>query len=200
MRWRRRLITLHRDIGYLCVGLSLVYVISGVAVNHREHWDYNYSTSVTSRQVGLPHTLLGAGAGQPPGQLARDKQEQLVSRLTAKLGRADQPRTAFWRGAQRLSLFFGSADRDIVDYDPETGAVVHTAKQPRFLLRQLNRLHLNEPRHAWTWIADLYAVALGFLALSGLLLVKGRHGLRGRGGVLVALGVLLPILALVLLS
>jgi hypothetical protein len=48
-------------------------------------------------------------------------------------------------------------------------------------------------------VADAFAVALFFLAVSGVFLVRGRRGLRGRGGVLVALGILLPVLAALLL-
>jgi hypothetical protein len=60
-------------------------------------------------------------------------------------------------------------------------------------------LHLNEPHGLWTYIADAYAVALLFLAVSGAVILKGKHGLKGRGGRLFALGMLVPILALILL-
>jgi hypothetical protein len=201
VRWRRWLIVLHRDVGYLCVGLTLVYAVSGVATNHRTHWDYNFSTVVEQRRVGGPGALLGGGgsADVAPGRLARQRQRELVAALTRALGRPAAPRTAFWRGRHRLSLFFDDSGRDVVDYNPQRGTAVHTIKRERPLFRQLNFLHLNEPHRVWTWIADLFAVALAFLALSGPLLVRGRKGLRGRGGVLLALGLLLPLVAVLLL-
>jgi hypothetical protein len=42
-------------------------------------------------------------------------------------------------------------------------------------------------------VADSYAVLLALLALTGIFIVRGRKGLAGRGGVLMALGILLPI-------
>ena len=30
---------LHRELGFFAVGLTLVYAISGIAVNHVHHWD-----------------------------------------------------------------------------------------------------------------------------------------------------------------
>jgi hypothetical protein len=33
---------IHRDLGYLCFGLTIIYVISGVAVNHIQDWNPNY--------------------------------------------------------------------------------------------------------------------------------------------------------------
>jgi hypothetical protein len=202
MRWRRWLFKLHRDIGFVCVGLTLVYGISGVAVNHRHDWNYNHSKELTTRQLGSARALLGsavAATGQDETRLARQHQGRLVAALLPRLGRDQAPRNAFWRGPRRLSLFFGEGDGDVVDYDPVSGQATHERKRDRFLLRQLNALHLNEPESLWTWTADLFAVALLFLAISGVLMVKGRHGLRGRGGVLVGLGILVPVVAILLL-
>ena len=40
--WRRWNNILHRDFGYLAVGLTLIYAISGIAVNHIDDWNPNY--------------------------------------------------------------------------------------------------------------------------------------------------------------
>lgn len=46
--WRKLLRVLHRDIGYLAVGLTLIYGISGIAVNHIADWNPNYSIQKTT--------------------------------------------------------------------------------------------------------------------------------------------------------
>jgi hypothetical protein len=43
MRWRRLNNAVHRDLGYLCFGLTIIYVISGVAVNHIDSWNPTYA-------------------------------------------------------------------------------------------------------------------------------------------------------------
>ena len=203
MKWRRTLRTLHRDIGYFCVGLTVIYAVSGVAVNHRNDWDYNFAHSQETHALGAPAELIGLDAATvgetSPAQLAREHQKALVASILAALGRETPPRNIFWRGADRLSLFFAKGERDVVDYHPSTGIAVHSARTPRVLIREVNYLHLNEGRGAWTWIADAFAVALLFLALSGALILRGRKGLIGRGGILLALGIVLPIVALLLL-
>lgn len=206
MRWRRTLIFLHRDVGFLCLGLTLVYGISGIAVNHRHHWDYNRSTRIERVGIASAAALLDnlpesrrAEIARDPRVLTSEEQALLVQRLVRVLGRDGQPRNVFWRGPDRLSLFFETGDRDTVDYEPSTGAMTHRMSRDRFLLRDMNYLHLNEGHSLWTWAADIYAVLLTFLAISGTLVVKGRYGLRGRGGVLAALGVLTPVVALILL-
>ncbi len=46
--------------------------------------------------------------------------------------------------------------------DLASGHVVHDRAIPRPGLREMNFLHLNHPKKAWTWFADLYAVAWRF--------------------------------------
>lgn len=203
MRWRRTLLWLHRDVGYFCVGLIVLYAVSGVAVNHRHHWDYNFSIDRQTLEIGPPEALLGPSAASfdaatraDPGALARAGQDALVTAIAARVAQGEKPRKVFWRAADRLSLFFGPGDGHVVDYLPASGKVEASRKQDRLLIRAFNRLHLNEKHGAWTWLADAFAVAMLFLAFSGALILRGRKGILGRGGVLALLGVVVPILGL----
>jgi len=199
LKWRKWLLILHRDIGFFAIGLTLVYAISGIAVNHREDWNFNQAVDEEQRALGVPSTLLGVAPGGDEGQLARDREDEVVARITAVLQREKAPRKAFWRGPDRLSLFYGEADTDVVDYLPSKGVAELVTRTDRFLIRDMNYLHLNEGRGAWTWIADGFAVILIFLAISGALVVRGKRGLRGRGGMLTVAGILLPLIAVLLM-
>lgn len=42
MKWRRWNNIIHRDLGYLCAGLTIVYVVSGIAVNQVRDWNPNF--------------------------------------------------------------------------------------------------------------------------------------------------------------
>jgi hypothetical protein len=57
----------------------------------------------------------------------------------------------------------------------------------------MNQLHLNAPKGVWTIIADVYAIGLIVVALTGMFVLKGRTGITGRGAWLVAAGILLPL-------
>ena len=50
-KWRKWNNILHRDLGYLAFGLSIVYAISGVAVNHAADWNPNYKIENTERHI-----------------------------------------------------------------------------------------------------------------------------------------------------
>ena len=166
---------LHRELGFLAVGLTLAYVISGVAVNHTDSWNPSY---VESRATW---TITPPGAG-PTAEITPAVLEQLD---------LDEPIRNVWRATpDQLRVIVPSGT---VDVDLTTGEVNSAVLSPRPLLRDVNFMHLNQGKGAWTWIADGYAVVLGILALSGIFLVKGRKGLAGRGGVLMTLGLVLPV-------
>ncbi|MDF1562989.1 MAG: PepSY-associated TM helix domain-containing protein [Deltaproteobacteria bacterium] len=198
--WRRWLYDLHRDAGFLVAGLVFVYVVSGIAVNHREHWDFNSVIEERTEPLASPAELLGlADDPREPGVLARDEEAALVAAIGKRLRRSQVPFKQMWRGPDRLSLLYGVGGKDVVDYFPSTGEVEHQKRRDRFLFRALNYLHLNEGRGAWTWLADVFALLLFFLAASGLVMVKARRGWRSRAGVLLALGIVLPFVALALM-
>jgi len=62
----------------------------------------------------------------------------------------------------------------------------------------VNFLHLNESKKLWTWMADLYAIALALLAITGLFVLKGKKGITGRGAWLTGAGVVIPVVFLLM--
>ena len=178
MSWRRWNYLLHRDIGFLCVGLTLLYAISGVAVNHIKDWNPSYSVERVETNIG-----------PVPGNPADPK---TVKMILARLEEAGKLESSYRPDRNSLQLFVEGRS---ITVDLASGHVVHDRAVPRPVLREMNFLHLNHPKKAWTSFADLYAVALAFLAVSGLLMVR-RKTMR-RGLVLTGLGIILPMFFLV---
>jgi hypothetical protein len=171
---------LHRDAGYLAVGLTLIYAVSGLAVNHISDWDPNFRSYRATHQVRLPLPADDESA-------ARAVLEELRVRQPVK--------QAYRIAPDRLEI---ELERGALHVNPQTGRVVEEGARPRLLLRAANWLHLNRGKKAWTVVADVYAVGLLFLAVSGLFMLPGRKGLLGRGGILVLIGAAVPILYVVL--
>lgn len=173
--WRVWLRAIHRDMGYVVVGLTFVYALSGLAVNHIAQWDPNFKTYEAVHE-------LGPLAGEP---------DAIARSVLGKLAVQEEPREVFSASPDDLEIVF---DQRTLHVNPLTGHVVDEGKKPRFLLRVANWLHLNRGKPAWRYIADTYAVVLLLLATSGMFMIKGGKGLFGRGAVLVAAGVAIPIL------
>jgi hypothetical protein len=174
---RRWLRILHRDIGYLAVGMTLIFSISGLALNHIHDWNPNYTTAISTYHVEVAATT---------------DTDSLVSHVRNVLAISDADfRSAFRRSPMQLELF---TENGTYSLDLSDGSVTHEHPKRRFLLFDFNYLHLNKGQDAWKWVADVFALALIFLALSGLVLVKGGKGWRWRGLAFTLLGLILPVL------
>jgi len=166
---------IHRDAGYFGVGLTLVYALSGLAVNHIADWDPSF------RQIAATHQL--------PGPLPSDA-DAAGKRVLSALAIAEQPSEVYAAGEDAIDVVLSHRTLHVT---PSTGKVVEEGQSPRWFLRAANWLHLNRGKKAWTYVADTYAVILLYLAISGLFMIPGRKGLLGRGALLAALGAAVPI-------
>ncbi|EYF01153.1 hypothetical protein [Chondromyces apiculatus] len=174
--WRGLVRVVHGDLGHVAVGLTFVYALSGLAVNHIADWDPNF------RNHEEVHELGGPLAGNDEG---------IAQTVLARLAIRDTPQEVYRAADDQLDVVF---ERRTLHVTPSTGRVVDEGQEPRFLLRMANWLHLNRGKKAWTYVADTYAVGLLVLAVSGVLMLPGRRGLLGRGGLWLLVGVLVPVL------
>ena len=175
-RWRAVLRALHRDVGYLLVGLTFIYALSGLAINHIGSIDPNF-------RVVTNEYILRA-------KLVADDAETSARAVASQLGIEGEPRDAAYDDDGRLEITY---DRRTVVADPAAGKVIDREEKPRLFFRVANWLHYNRGKAAWTYIADGYAVLLLFLATSGVFMIKGKKGVIGRGAFLIAAGALVPI-------
>jgi len=176
--WRPWVRAIHRDIGYVAVGLTFIYALSGLAVNHITDWsdgDASFRTYSETRELGGP--LAGDDAA-------------VADELRKRLGITESPRELYRASPDELEILF---DKRTLHVNTASGRVVDEGQKPRFLLRVANWLHLNRGKKAWTYIADAYAAGLMLLAVSGMFMIAGKKGLLGRGAVLVGLGILVPV-------
>ena len=177
LRWRPWLRAIHRDIGYLAIGLTFVYALSGLAVNHigDGDWDPNFHHYEVTHQLDM----------------AIPEDDQEASQLVlAKLAIAEQPTDVYPSAEDELTILL--EDRTLIVQRAQ-GLVIEEGQKKRWLLRLTNWLHLNRGKQAWTYIADGYAVFLLFLAFSGIFMLPGRRGFFGRGAIFMILGIAIPV-------
>lgn len=175
MKWRKWNNILHRDIGYLIFGLTIVYGISGLAVNHMADWNPNYARTKSFTEI------------EPI--LAADR-DTIVALARQRLQLTQEPQNSFRPDTETLQLFYEGRTYVI---DLPTGNVIIERTRARPVLHEMNQLHINAPKSVWTYVADLYAVSLIVVAVTGLFVLKGRYGIGGRGAWLTAIGAAVPI-------
>ena len=182
-KWRKWNNIVHRDLGYLCVGLTVVYAVSGVAVNHIRDWNPNFKVAGIESNIG-------------PVAAANPASASVIEDILARIGETSSLRSTFRPHPDSLQLFMENGT--IIYVELSSGAVLSESVRSRAFLREANFLHLNHARRLWTLAADIYAVALLILAVTGLFVLKGKKGVTGRGAWLTGAGILVPVIFLLL--
>ena len=172
-RWRAWLRAIHRDIGYLAVGFTIIYALSGIAMNHIDDWDPNFhATERTIKIAPIADELSDAEAAKR------------IADATGLSGDIDD----VYRAGDEVRLTIGNSKATAIG-----DTLTVQARRDRFFFRVADWLHATRGKQAWKYIADVYAVLLLYLAVSGIFMIKGRLGLRWRGALLIALGLAGPL-------
>ncbi len=177
LNWYRINRNLHRDIGYLCIGFTLVFAISGIAVNHIRDWNPNYSiVKKTAIEPKLIHI---------------DNEDEIIDLMLTSFKIINSVKANYWASEHEFKVFL--TDGSNLNANLTNGEIELELITERKLLKNINSLHLNEAKAAWVIFSDAYAIMLIFLAISALFMVKGKHSPWGRKGGLVLLGFAIPL-------
>ncbi len=180
MKLRKLIIATHRDVGYFFAGLTVLYAISGVAVNHIDDWNPNYVIRYEVAEIGV----MPFGSADELGAVVLDR-----------MGITEKPRSSVRMGQEELKVFL---DQRVLTVSMPDGRVVDEYSRRRYAFFEVNYLHLNHGKGFWTWFADLYAVGLLILACTGIFIITGKKGMGGRGRWLLIAGLVIPLVYLLL--
>jgi uncharacterized protein len=173
-KWRKWNKTVHRDFGYLFFGMTVIYALSGIALNHRKDWNPNF-------------IVIEKSINEAPFEVLPTKEE--VIQMLRKYDVDGDYRKHFFPNENQLKVFL-TGGTAVVNLTSGKGYIELTKRRPVF--REMNYLHYN-PSTYWTWFSDIFSGALIILALSGLLIPRGSDGITARGAWLTLLGIIIPV-------
>jgi hypothetical protein len=169
----------HRDIGYIIAGLTLIYAISGIALNHKNDWNPNYIFDNRPFTSVVSVTREGFN-------------DDVALTILDELGFRDEFKASYFPSGNFATIFINGGFVRI-NYKTGEGSIERISKRPLFY--QINFLHYN-PGKWWKYFSDIYCIALILVTITGLFLVKGRNGITRRGAVLTMIGIIMPLLFL----
>jgi hypothetical protein len=178
-KWSR---ILHRDIGYFFIGTTLIYAISGIALNHMSDWNPNYAIEIKKFETDLNLSN------------SNDVKAQILLLLDNVDDRKNY-KQHYFPSNERLKIFLKGGSSIVINIKNGEGTAEYLKKRPLFY--EVNYLHYN-PNKIWMWFSDIFAAALILFAITSFFMVKGKKGITGRGGIYTALGFLIPLLFLLL--
>lgn len=180
IKWRKWNRATHRDLGYFFFALTVIYALSGIAINHVNDWNPNYIITNKDISVHIP-----AYADQIDKNVVLDILNQIDEKENYK--------KHYFPGENQLKIFIDGGNV-IVDLDSGNGYIEKIKRRPIF--HAVNFLHYN-PGKWWTLFSDIYCGALIILAISGLFILRGKNGITRRGAILTIFGIIFPIIYLV---
>lgn len=171
---------LHRELSFFFSGMVLIYALSGVMMNHRDSINPHYSVE---KKEYVTDVL--------PAQADMKKED--VLRLLAPLGEEKHYTKHYFPQPGVLKVFLKGGSSLVVECSSRKAVYENLTRRP--IWSALAKLHYN-PGRWWTYFADLFAVGLIVITVTGLVMLKGPKGLWGRGGVELLLGIAVPLLFL----
>lgn len=167
---------IHRDLGYFLAGTTVLYAVSGLALNHANQWNPNFAISRQDVHTQIPEDVAAVT-------------KQWAIGILEPLGKRDHYQSHDFPTPSKVKIYL---DDGSVLVDLKTGKGVLESVTKRSFLYQINCLHVS-PKQAWLLFSDFLAAGLVVVSVTGLFMLKGRNGIAGRGAVLAAAGILIPL-------
>lgn len=178
-RWNR---ATHRDLGYFFFAVTLIYAISGIALNHRDDWNPSYTVTTTTHSFEK---------GMDQNNITKAK----VMEWLNESGYEDLYKKYYFPDKNTVKIFLKGGSM-VVNLKTGEGNAEILKKIP--LIYEFNYLHYN-PIKWWTYFSDIYSGALIIIAITGLFIVRGKNGIKRRGAILTIAGILIPVVFLLVL-
>lgn len=186
MKWRKFNRSLHRDLGYLFVGLTLIYAISGIALNHLHHWNPDYIKENYSAYYKGDYDFSG------------DRENAIIQLLNeASIDYPMKSNLMSRSGEIKVFLDLGSGSTGKVLINTDDKSYVVDIQRKRSFFYELDLMHRNNFKKIWTWVSDIYAVGLILLAITGMIILRGKKGFRKYGVWWVSAGIIIPVIILI---
>lgn len=165
-------------------GMAIIYGVSGIALNHHitRHWNPSH--------IERSETLVGI---EPADRSEAGK--EYINEIVTIAGEKENYKSYYFPTDQSLMIYL--KDGHII-VDLETGESSITTLKNRKFFREINFLHYNKPKQLWTYFSDLFAFSLVIMAISGLIMNRGKKGIKGSGIILVIIGITIPLIFLII--
>ena len=179
INWRKWNRVLHRDLGYIFFVMTLIYALSGIALNHLRDWNPSYDVSRLEVQTTAFETEIS---------------KEVILQFLDQVGEKRSYKSHYSPQPGQLKIFIKNGNAVV---NLQSGNAVVEKLQRRPVFYHVNFLHYN-PRKLWTWFSDLFCVSLILIAITGLFIIKGKNGITRRGAWLTGLGLVSPLIFLFL--
>ncbi len=173
---------MHRDFGYVFFGMTIIYSVSGIVLNHRKPGG---DASIVRRSEVITHETF---------EKEDFNKDQIYEFLEENEIDRDEYKSFYFPSQNSAVIYLKNGH---IEYDLASGEARLVTIRKRPVLTEFNFLHYNKPKKLWTWFSDIYAGSLILIAITGLFILKGKNGIKKRGAILTGIGIVIPVAFLV---
>lgn len=161
--------------------MTIIYGVSGIVLNHRN-------------SGGDASVIRRSQAFTMDAPINKEKvTKQYVLQLLSDLEEPDFKQ--FYFPSDQEVMIYLNGGHVTLNLNNGEGNIVKVRNRPVF--REFNFLHYNKPKQLWTWFSDFFAGSMILIAITGLLILKGKNGIRQRGAILAGVGIIIPLVFLI---
>lgn len=184
--------SLHRDLGYFVIGLTLIYTITGIVLSGRAlGWleqtyviEKNLAKYITKTEfiekLELSFKELDSNSDIP------------ISIMKS----ANKNIKRFKFLEEKDNILYFKARSNNINYDTKSGNVIYQYISYPPYLKSVISAHKASHEKLWFYLAILYSIILSFLAISAMFMVKGKFGFKRRGIYFMLAGIFLVLIFL----
>ncbi|WP_404317984.1 hypothetical protein [Malaciobacter canalis] len=177
----------HRDLGYLVIGITIVYSLSGIMLSFRDLHIFEKEYMLTSK---IEKNLKNPEDNFVNSFIKNEEKSNLPSHVVKKsvidsLKQVENTDTYIKYQVSRKK------DLKTITYYKNSGEVIYSISAYPTFIKPFIDAHKSSSKDKWLYLSLAYSVILFFLAISAIFMVKGKNGFRQRGVYLTLLGVVL---------
>ncbi len=184
----------HRDLGYLVIGMTIIYSLSGIVLSFRDlhlfekEYILNAKIEKNLQKEQLKDKIISVYA-------QNEQKKQLPTHIVKKsiLDNFDKIEENNEFIKYQISR---KKDMKFITYYKNSGEVIYSISGYPSFIQVFIDSHKSTSKDRWSYLALAYSIILFFLAISAIFMVKGKYGFKQRGIYLTLVGIGLVVLFL----
>lgn len=184
--------SLHRDLGYFVIGLTLIYTITGIVLSGRalgwleqtyvieKNLSKNISKKEFTKQLEISLKVL---------DIKNDIPISIIKSASKNI-------KYFKFLEEKDNILYFKARSNNINYNTKSGNVIYKYISYPPYLKSVISAHKATHEKLWFYLAILYSIILSFLAISAIFMVKGKFGFKKRGIYFMLAGIFLVLIFL----
>lgn len=184
----------HRDLGYLVIGITIIYSLSGIVLSFR---DLHLFENKYILKSSIQKNIQDIDVLKKEITIAfEEPQSNEIPEHILKKAKVDELSLIEETNNNLRFQVSNKKFNKFITYDKNSGGLEYSLSGYPAFIQTLVNAHKSSSKDKWSYLALAYSIILFFLSVSAIFMVKGKYGFQKRGVYLTLAGIVLIIIFL----